>query len=188
MHQLKPDKVGAVLLAAGCSTRFGSNKLLFSLDGSPIIARVLENVENLPFAGRVVVTQYSEIEALAKSQQIPSVRNAYPKRGISYSIRLGIDRLSDMDGWMFLVCDQPWLKKDTIEKLLKAWQNSPKGIAALKSGGVPGNPVIFSSHYKEDLKALQGDHGGKSILRSHMEDVLLVEAKAEELKDMDYFP
>ena len=48
------------------------------------------------------------------------------------------------------------------------------------------NPKIFSSRYKEELMCLSGDTGGRQILASHKDDILLVEAESEdEVKDID---
>jgi molybdenum cofactor cytidylyltransferase len=48
------------------------------------------------------------------------------------------------------------------------------------------NPKIFSSRYREELMRLSGDTGGRQIIASHEDDILLVEASSEdEVKDID---
>ena len=37
-------KIGMILLAAGCSRRFGSNKLLYEIEGKPMYLRALERL------------------------------------------------------------------------------------------------------------------------------------------------
>lgn len=179
------EKVGAILLAAGNSTRFGANKLLHLMDGKSMAERCMEKCLEVSFAERVIVTQYDEVEATAGRLGMDAVRNRQPDLGISYSIALGIKALNDMDAWMFLVCDQPWLKADTVQKLLETYQKSPKGIAALRCGEMIGNPVIFSKAYQTELESLKGDKGGKKILLANLEDVEFVEADRRELEDMD---
>jgi molybdenum cofactor cytidylyltransferase len=52
--------------------------------------------------------------------------------------------------------------------------------------GKLGNPVIFDKIYEQELLELTGDVGGKKVVRRHLEDVLLVEAKDSiELADID---
>lgn len=179
------EKVGAVLLAAGNSTRFGANKLLYSIEGKPMVQRCMEQVIKVPFEKRVIVTQYQEVEKIADFLGISSVRNQEPELGIAQSIALGIHALEEMDAWMFLVCDQPRLKSETISKLLETYQQSEKGIAALSFEGEAGNPVIFSEKYKKELESLTGDRGGKRILRAHLDDTELIETEKIELDDVD---
>ena len=168
---MKDKKVGAILLAAGNSSRFGANKLLYEIEGNPLVQYSMEIISQLPFEQKNVVTQYPQVEQLAKRLGLSWVRNENPELGISHSIHLGLEKQGDMDGWMFLVGDQPWLCRETVEKLLETFRESLRGIAAVRCGENIGNPVIFSRAYKKELEKLSGDRGGKKILLLHREDV-----------------
>ena len=148
----------------------------------------MEIISQLPFEQKIVVTQYPQVEQLAKRLGLSWVRNENPELGISHSIHLGLEKQGDMDGWMFLVGDQPWLCRETVEKLLETFRESLRGIAAVRCGENIGNPVIFSRAYKKELEKLSGDRGGKKILLLHREDVEFVAAKPEELVDLDENP
>lgn len=185
---MKDKKVGAILLAAGNSSRFGANKLLYEIEGNPLVQYSMEIISQLPFEQKIVVTQYPQVEQLAKRLGLSWVRNENPELGISHSIHLGLEKQGDMDGWMFLVGDQPWLCRETVEKLLENFRESLRGIAAVRCGENIGNPVIFSRAYKKELEKLSGDWGGKKILLLHREDVEFVAAKPEELVDLDENP
>lgn len=185
---MKDKKVGAILLAAGNSSRFGANKLLYEIEGNPLVQYSMEIISQLPFEQKIVVTQYPQVEQLAKRLGLSWVRNKNPELGISHSIHLGLEKQGDMDGWMFLVGDQPWLCRETVEKLLETFRESLRGIAAVRCGENIGNPVVFSRAYKKELEKLSGDWGGKKILLLHREDVEFVAAKPEELVDLDENP
>lgn len=185
---MKDKKVGAILLAAGNSSRFGANKLLYEIEGNPLVQYSMEIISQLPFEQKIVVTQYPQVEQLAKRLGLSWVRNENPELGISHSIHLGLEKQGDMDGWMFLVGDQPWICRETVEKLLETFRESLRGIAAVRCGENIGNPVIFSRAYKKELEKLSGDRGGKKILLLHREDVEFVAAKPEELVDLDENP
>ena len=60
-------KIGCVLLAAGAGKRFGGGKLLYEVDGEPMIARALRLYSSIPFDARVCVTraEAGEIRQLA---------------------------------------------------------------------------------------------------------------------------
>ena len=106
-------KIGCVLLAAGNARRFGSNKLQVQVDGESLIRRALETVPSGLVT--VVVSQYPEILSLAGEYGFEAVLNDQPDLGLSRSVRLGLERLTDCDGVLFLVADQPWLKRDSAE-------------------------------------------------------------------------
>lgn len=178
-------KIAVILEAAGDSKRFGSNKLLHIMDdGRPMISSILDAVRPLETYKKILVTQYDEVASMAPEFDV--VINDRPDLGISRSMQLGLKAGGDADAYMFCVCDQPGLTTSTIEKLIKAYKKGTAGIVSLAWQGKMCNPKIFSSRYKEELMHLSGDTGGRQILASHKDDILLVEAESEdEVKDID---
>ena len=73
---------------------------------------------------------------------------------------------------MFFNGDMPWLKSDTIEKLLE--YADAAHIVVPRYGSRPGQPVYFPAAFKAELLALTGDHGGRSIIRNHPDRVCYV--------------
>ena len=182
------DRLGVILLAAGQGSRFGENKLLYPVEGIPMGKRALELLAELPAQKRAVVTCYEKMENWVGSLGISCVKNPHPELGISSSLRLGLGACTEMDGWLFMVADQPRLSLESVKRLIRCWQESPRGIAALSCGKQIGNPVIFSRRYRGQLLELRGDRGGKRVLNSHREDTLLVEVQPWELEDLDRKP
>ena len=177
--------IAVILEAAGDSRRFGSNKLLHVMDdGRPMIASILDAVRPLEVYKKILVTQYDEVASLASDLEI--TMNDRPDLGISRSMQLGLEAAGDADAYMFCVCDQPWLKASTIERLIDAYKKGTAGIVSLAWQGKMCNPKLFSSKYKEELMGLSGDTGGRQIIAAHADDILLVEAESEEeVKDID---
>lgn len=178
-------KVGCVVMAAGNARRFGKNKLAARLKGRSLIQRALEAVPAEQLHVVVVVSQYSEIAELAKDFHFTFIRNEHPDWGISHTIELGLNELRDCDGVMFLVSDQPLLRRESVEHLVELWKRQPDKIAALGHGGVRGNPCLFPARLFPELIALTEDHGGSSVIRRHREDLVLLEVDASELYDVD---
>lgn len=185
----------AILLAAGNSVRFGNNKLLYLLNGKLMYQYILELLYCQKKENRlehvIVVSQYAEIlEDVEKHfPELGSVCNPKPELGISGSIRLGLEYLEkvsvDSDACLFTVADQPCLTMESLIKIEQFWKESACGIAAAAHGDRIGNPVIFSKKYYEELKSLEGDVGGKKVLRRHMDDTGVCEIPVHELEDMD---
>ena len=178
-------KVGCVVMAAGNARRFGKNKLAAQLKGRSLIQRALEAVPSQQLHAVAVVSQYSEIEGLAKDFHFTFIRNEHPDLGISHTIELGLNELRDCDGVLFLVSDQPLLRRESVEQLVELWQRQPDRIAALGHGGVRGNPCLFPARFFPELMALTEDHGGSSVIRRHREELVLLETDAAQLYDVD---
>ena len=176
-------KIGCVVLAAGNARRFGSNKLQVQVDGESLIRRALETVPSGLVT--VVVSQYPEILSSAGEYGFEAVLNDQPDLGLSRSVRLGLERLTDCGGVLFLVADQPWLKRDSVEALAALWAQHPAKIAAMAHGGVRGNPCLFPARFYPELLALNGDRGGSTVIRNHEADLILLETDALELTDID---
>lgn len=187
-------KIHLILLAAGNSRRFGENKLLSLFQGKPMYQHLTDRLKklDLPFLGeKIIVSQYEEILSAMKEQSYLTVQNFHPEYGISHSIQLGINTLmkhgaEKEDAVCFFVCDQPYLKRNTIQQFLKEYQLSGKGIGCVAAGERLGNPVVFQMHYVEELLALRGDTGGKAVVKKHLDDVYLYQTELRELEDIDY--
>ncbi|MEY8388825.1 nucleotidyltransferase family protein [Oscillospiraceae bacterium 38-13] len=178
-------KLGCVIMAAGNARRFGENKLAAGVQGRSLILRTLEAVPAEEFETVAAVTQYPEIMDLAEKFRFTARRNEHPDWGISHTIRLGLEALGDCDGAMFLVSDQPLLKRESVRALAALWRSHPERIAALAHGGVRGNPCVFPARFFPELLELREDHGGNTVIRRHEEDLILWEVPAEELTDVD---
>lgn len=172
-------------MAAGDARRFGENKLAIEVGGRTLVRRALEAVPGEVFRTVAVVTQYPEVETLAEEFGFLPVRNPHPDWGISHTIRLGLEALGEVDAALFLVSDQPLLRRETISAEVAFFRRHPDKLVGLGHDGVRGNPCIFPRRYFPELLELREDHGGSSVIRRHEKDLLLFEAPACELEDID---
>ncbi|HEX9025926.1 MAG TPA: nucleotidyltransferase family protein [Clostridium sp.] len=179
-------KINLILLAAGNSNRFQGNKLLTTVNGKQMYMNVVEKSLKLNFNKVILVTQYEEIKTALLEQPIQVVMNENSEFGISHSIKLGIQTDMEADAYMFMVCDQPFIALVSIETLIYRFIESNKGMACVEHEGKLGNPTIFSKKYKNELLSLEGDVGGKSIIKKHLDDLERVKIMHEvELMDID---
>ena len=178
-------RIGCVVMAAGDARRFGENKLAALFDGKPLILRALEAVPAEEFSAVAVVTQYPEVEELARRFSFFPVRNPHPDWGISHTIRLGLEALGECGAALFQVSDQPMLRRETVKAEVEFFRRHPDKLVGLGHDGVRGNPCIFPAAWFPELLALKEDHGGSSVIRRHEEDLLLFECPAQELADAD---
>lgn len=182
----KSIKINLILLASGNSTRFKGNKLLAPVNNKPMYMNVVEKIVKLNFNKIILVTQYEEIKGELSKYPIQIVMNENSELGISRSIKLGINEDVEADAYMFMVCDQPFISLESMENLIERFIKSNKGMACVEHKGSLGNPTIFSGKYKHELLSLNGDVGGKTIMKKHLDDLEKVQIIHEvELMDID---
>ncbi len=177
-------------LASGSSRRFGSNKLLCELEGKPLFLHGLDMLCDLrnrhPDWDLTVVSRYEAIRQAARARDIPAVDSPESEKGISHTIRAGLRALGTIreeDFFLFLVADQPYLQATSVERLMAQAVAGTQG-ASICYGDRPGNPTLFSGGLVPELLALEGDTGGRAVLRKH--SCIFVQAgSAKELEDVD---
>ena len=194
-----------IYMAAGNSRRFGSNKLLYELDGKPMYRHLLDHLVEIkdrynklksdsPVIDITVVTRYREIlDYCAGIPDCHAVLSPDSEKGISYTIKAGIMAVQEQkktgmqDYYMFAVADQPYLKSQSVIKLIdRVLENTGgKQLAfSLRCGAAVGNPCVFNSSLIPQLLSLEGDKGGRSVAKKH--DCVYVDvADASELMDID---
>uniref|UniRef100_UPI0040284096 nucleotidyltransferase family protein n=1 Tax=Agathobacter rectalis TaxID=39491 RepID=UPI0040284096 len=194
-----------IYMAAGSSRRFGSNKLFYELDGKPMYRHLLERLVEIkdrynklksdsPVIDITVVTRYREI--LDYCSSIPdchAVLSPNSEKGISYTIKAGIMAVQEQkktgmqDYYMFAVADQPYLKSQSVIKLMdEVLENkgNMRLIFSLCCGDAVGNPCVFHSSLIPQLLSLEGDKGGRSVAKKY--DCVYVDiADERELMDID---
>lgn len=178
--------IGCVILAAGSAERFGSNKLLTDISGKPMIDRAFDAIPAEKLSDIIVVTQYDAIAELADQRGFRTIINHHPELGISRSVMLGTTALKDhCDGILYQVADQPWLKRESVSRMIDVFRNHPDHIVSMSSSEKRGNPCIFPKAYFNELCALSGDKGGRAVIERHEDHLILFEVSAVELTDVD---
>lgn len=181
-------KIALVLMASGAGRRFGANKLLQTVDGLPLVRRVMAACPPELFAPALVVSRYPEILSLAEELGYTPIFNSGADEGISATVRLGTAaaQAAGADGALFAVADQPWITRASVERVMAAFSSHPDTIPALGWQGKKGNPCLFPREFFPELSALTGDTGGGAVIKAHRDRLRLVEAgDPAELLDVD---
>lgn len=164
--------IETIILAGGRAERFGSNKLLADLNGRPM---VLHTPLRLQEDGRfrvTVVTCHEDVRKLCEANGIACIYSEECRKGLSGSIRAGVQALAAEGAEAICFCagDQPFLQADTLAAFHKAWTASGKSMGSCLAGDDPTNPAIFSKERFPALLSLEGDKGGRRILREDSKD------------------
>lgn len=182
---MQTTNIGCVIMAAGNAARFGKNKLAAEVNGKSLIRHALEAVPKDVFSSVAVVTQYPEIAKLAREFGFEPIENKHPDYGISHTIALGTQALSECDAILYMVSDQPLLGSTSVARVVSCWREHPQYIVGAAHNGRRGNPCIFPREFYGELLALTEDHGGNSVIRRHPDRLVTVEVAQRELTDVD---
>ena len=181
--------ISAVLLGAGGSKRMGVNKLLLPWRRKTVLEHCFETLHQSKVQEVVIVLNIrnKEIVNLFQGLKVKIIVNPYSKRGMSTSIRKGLEAIHPRcDGILIALGDQPFLKTRTIDALIRAFDQGKEGIIIPSFQGRHGHPVIFHRRYKRELLNLKGDVGGRSIIERHPGDIRVVPIKSVGVvKDID---
>lgn len=190
------DNIAGILLAAGQSSRFGSQKLLHSLPGSntPIVIQsALNLLRALPFSVVVVRANDRNMISLMSSIPIHIVENHQADKGISSSIKCAIQTLDrqlddegiELSGWVMALADMPKIPVQVIDSVASQIRAGAL-ISAPVYHQTRGHPVGFSTQLKSELLELEGDIGARQIITRHKQALSSIEVDSPfVLEDVD---
>ncbi len=194
---LEASGVAAVVLAAGRSTRMASgNKLLADVEGKPMLHRTLDAIDGGDGGGSrlqpiVVVTGFQSEQIAASIAQrrrpVEIAHNPDYLQGLGTSLRTGIASLPDSTGAAIIfLADMPDITADVPNHLVSAHLIAKDKICVPVIEGKRGNPVLWPRRYFQDLSAVEGDVGGRHLLRKFSDSVQEVPVSSDSiLNDMD---
>jgi molybdenum cofactor cytidylyltransferase len=161
--------VAAVILAAGRSTRMGTNKLTADVGGEPLIRRTAEAVLASRARPVVLVTGH-EAEKLADAivgLDLIAVRNQRYVEGLSTSVIAGIAALPE-ETRAALIClaDMALVGPAVLDALIARFEAEPDAGAIVPAcEGRWGNPVLLSRKLFGLVATLRADAGARKLLQ-----------------------
>jgi molybdenum cofactor cytidylyltransferase len=180
-------KIGAVILAAGQSSRFRASggpdltKLVAKLDGKPIVRRVVEAALAAKTRPVVLVTGYARhsVEAAVADLDVGVAFNPKFASGLASSLSVGLFAMpGDVVGALVLLGDMPWIETRLIDALMDAFLARKGALAAVPlREGRRGNPVLLGRELFEAAMRLTGDEGARGLIGA-LEPGELVEVEA----------
>jgi molybdenum cofactor cytidylyltransferase len=177
--------IKAVVLAAGGSTRMGTQKLLLPLGGVPIVRRTVSEVIAAGAEEVLVVVGFEgpQVEAALDGLAVRTVDNPDFATGMGSSFRVAVSALGDCDAAMFALADQPFVTTADYRRLLDTYRTHPHGIVCAKYGDVTAPPHVFARTFFPELAVLE--HGARPVLQRHQEATTVLQFPSGLLMDID---
>ncbi|HEX4054322.1 MAG TPA: nucleotidyltransferase family protein [Tepidisphaeraceae bacterium] len=169
--------IGAIILAAGSSSRLGQTKQLLHINGESLVRRAARAALDGGCRPVVVVTGAHADAVGAELVDLPVVVsfNSSWSAGMGTSIRSGLAALlakdSGIGGAVVLVCDQPRLGADIVRDLLSAWLAGGKPMGACEYAGTLGPPCCFDRSMFGSLSQIADADGAKKLLMADPRNV-----------------
>lgn len=169
--------MGAVVLAAGRSTRMGEPKQLLRLGGKTLLEQVLENVRAARVTDVVLVLGCAA-ETIVQQVSVEGVNvvvNEAYQNGMGSSLHVGLSALDPMtDAALIVLADQPFVRPQTYHKIIEQYQQSDAQIVVPTYRGFRGNPVLLDRSVFSEVMALTGDIGCRAIFGDHPDGIAKV--------------
>jgi CTP:molybdopterin cytidylyltransferase MocA len=191
--------LGAVVLAAGGSTRLGVPKQLVLHEGRPLVVRAVDAALRAGTKPVVVVlgADADAVRAILSDLPVVQAFNARWADGMGTSVAEGlraiIEHAPALRGVLITLADQPLVDDAALGRLLAMWSEadtSPEDggahvtIAAAAYAGTLGVPAIFGRAHFDSLRSLAPGTGAASLLRAADACVLRV-PMPEAVMDID---
>jgi molybdenum cofactor cytidylyltransferase len=158
-----------IVTAAGAAERFGSQKLLANVGGSPLLERTIRSLLD-GGVDRVVVVLGPGSTAIRKEVPALSDRrvgietNAHPERGMFSSIQAAL-RDAKGDPLVVLPGDMPYVEPATVAALLQ--KSEGDRIVSPRFDGKRGHPVVVPGKYRTEILEAGGEVTLHDILKAH---------------------
>jgi molybdenum cofactor cytidylyltransferase len=168
--------IRGLLLCGGKSSRFGSDKLLATLDGIPLAVHTARNlISGTGNALAVVPAGASALRRALAGAGCEILESADTERGLGASLAAGVSDAPRADGWIVTLGDMPLIRPSTFASVRAALEAGAL-IAApiLRATQQRGHPVGFSRALAGELTALDGDEGARSVIQRHRKAVVSI--------------
>ena len=155
----------------------GTAKQLLRLDGRPLLQHVLDNVRASAAAEIVLVLGF-EAEAIQREINLHQARitvNSQYRLGMGTSLKSGLAVVdSEAEGALVVLADQPFVRPQTLDRLIAEHQAAKAQIVIPTYRGFRGNPVLLDRSIFPELMGLNGDTGCRAVFGDHIEGIVKV--------------
>ncbi len=171
-------RYGAIILAAGLSSRMVENKLLLPwTDGEPIVCHVLDSYVAAEISPIVVVTGRDADTVTARLTEYPLtfVHNPnYAAGEILSSVKAGLRAQPiDLDASFIQPADMPCISEDVIAQLAAQHEKGINVAPLYKEQR--GHPVLLDRSFWGAMLALPADAMPRAVIQGAPDNLRLVE-------------
>lgn len=180
--------IAGILLAAGTSSRMGSNKLFFELNGESVLRGAARRALAGGLSPLLVVLGHQPDEARREIDDLPcrSVLNPLYEQGIRTSLESGVEAVPpDARAAMVLLADMPFVSPSMIAAMIARYRASAAPLVISDYEGVNAPPMLYDRSLFPELLAMKGEGCGRQVVKDHRGEAEVSSWPAAALADLD---
>ncbi|HEX9942250.1 MAG TPA: nucleotidyltransferase family protein [Thermoanaerobaculia bacterium] len=188
MSNERNGPVAGILLAAGTSSRMGSNKLLFELEGESVLRRAARRALAGGLSPLVVVLGHEPDKAFREIEDLPCtwVQNPLYQQGINSSLKGGVMAVPPAArAAMVLLADMPFVTPEMIAAMIARYRTTAAPLVISDYEGVNAPPMLYDRSLFRELLAMTGEGCGRQVVKQHREEAEVLSWPAAALADLD---
>jgi CTP:molybdopterin cytidylyltransferase MocA len=178
-------KITAIVLAAGKSSRMGTNKLLLELDGKTVLDHILNN---LRYYDTIVVTGHrpEDIKPIIERHGARAVHNPDYEKGMTTSFQAGLKALNPEVNTVYMVLSDTFgFKYELLDKMEEKMASTTALLVSPVYAGKRGHPVLVAYELFDEFLALGDDETMKDVVVRHEHEHEYVEGDIWTRIDLD---
>ncbi len=184
----RTQPVAGILLAAGLSSRMGSNKLLFDLGGESVLRGAARRALAGGLSPLVVVLGHEADKAARELEGLPceTVLNPLYEQGVNSSLKAGILAVKGTArAAMVMLADMPHVTAEMIAGLIGRYRTTTAPLVISDYGGVNAPPMLYDRSLFPELLAMQGEGCGRQVVKQHRHEAEVLAWPESALADLD---
>ena len=188
---MPPDRTGpiaGILLAAGTSSRMGSNKMLFELNGESVLRGAARRALAGGLSPLVVVLGHEAERAERELDGLPCqvVINPFYEQGINSSLKTGVAAvLAEAQAAVVMLADMPFVTPEMLAGLIARYRSSEAPLVISDYEGVNAPPMLYDRSLFSELLAMTGEGCGRQVVKRHRDEAEVLAWPAAALTDLD---
>lgn len=184
--------MAGILLAAGLSKRFGSNKLLFNIQNQPLVRRtalcLLESgIDDLWV---IVGHQADHVMAVLEDLPVHFIFNQQYQQGRMHSVHVGWENIpDDVEGVLICPADLPNLELLDIQQVISEFQRLKNALIIPYFNQQRGHPIAIPAHYRQQILDYLPRGGCRAFIAEHPQLVHALQTNSSNIiNDLDFKP
>jgi molybdenum cofactor cytidylyltransferase len=180
--------VAGILLAAGTSSRMGSNKLLFELEGESILRGAVRRALAGGLSPLLVVLGHESNKAARELAGLPCqwALNPLYEQGINSSLKSGIMAVPPKArAAMVLLADMPFVSPEMIAAMIDRYRTTTAPLVISDYDGVNAPPMLYDRSLFNELLMMTGEGCGRQVVKRHRDEAEVLPWPVAALADID---
>lgn len=182
--------IAGLILAAGESTRMGTDKALLTYRGRTFLEHIVATLREAE-VGRVAIVlghHADEIRSSVCLEGVEVVINPQWRRGQTSSLQAGLRALETphLEAVVLCLVDHPAVSAGTVRGLIAGFRETGAPVVIPTYQSRHGHPVVIGRALFEELRSLKPEEGANTVIRKHREATKFVQVQdAGILLDID---